>query len=236
MLAGALLLAAGLWFGRSGATRAAAPIGLFSSVSLLIADSAELTVDDPPPWPRAVIAAHGRPVPLDSLVDDRGRSTLAGIERLIVAQPRALSPAENVALDGWVRGGGRLLLLADPMYTGHSLFALGDPRRPQAIVMLSPLLNHWGLRLDRDDHPDGGRGRVMASAMGLAVPVDLPGRFALQSGAACRIWDQGLIATCRIGRGRVYALADAAVIDPQADDAAHARALSGLIDAAFAAR
>ena len=34
---------------------------------------------------------------------------LAGLERLAVIQPRGLSPADNVALDQWVRGGGRLL-------------------------------------------------------------------------------------------------------------------------------
>lgn len=229
-----LILGAALWLGRTSRQRSDAPIGLFGSVPLLFADSVGLALNAPPPWPRAVIARHGKPVPLDSLVGEGGRNPLAGINRLIVAQPRALSPAENVALDAWVRAGGLLLLLADPMYTGHSPYALGDPRRPQAITMLSPLLDHWGLRLDFDDKQPGGERR--ASAMGQAVPVDLPGRFSIISGADCRLWDQGLVATCRIGKGRVYALADATVIDPDGDDAAHAKALSGLLDAAFAAR
>lgn len=229
-----LILGATVWLGRTSPERVNAPIGLFSSVPLLFADSADLTLDAPPPWPRAVIARHGKPVPLDSLAAEGGRSPLSGIDRLIVAQPRALSPAENVALDAWVRAGGQLLLLADPMYTGHSPFALGDPRRPQAIAMLSPLLDHWGLRLDFDEKQAGGE--RSASAMGLAVPVDLPGRFSIVRGSDCRLWDQGLVATCAIGKGRVYAFADAAVIDPDADDSVHAKALSGLLDAAFAVR
>ncbi len=231
---GILILGVALWLGRTSPQRSDAAIGLFSSVPLVFADRAGLSLDAPPPWPRAVIAQHGKPVPLDSLVGEGGRSPLSGIDRLILAQPRALSPAENAALDAWVRAGGQLLLLTDPMYTGHSPFALGDPRRPQTIVMLSPLLDHWGLRLDFDDKQVGGERR--ASAMGLAVPVDLPGRFSITSGTDCRLWDEGLVATCRIGKGRVYALADATVIDPDGADSAHSKALSGLLDAAFSVR
>ena len=234
MVLGALLLGVAMWLGRTSPERSDAPIGLFGSVPLLFADTAGLTLDAPPPWPRAVIAAHGKPVPLDSLASEGGSSPLSGIDRLILAQPRALSAAENVALDAWVRAGGQLLLLVDPMYTGHSPYALGDPRRPQAIAMLSPLLDHWGLRLDFDDQQPGGE--RSASAMGLAVPVDLPGRFSIIAGSDCRLWDDGLVATCKIGKGRIYALADASVIDPDGDDTAHAKALSGLLDAAFAVR
>lgn len=221
-------------FGRADHPRSDAPIGLFGSIPLIFGESAGLTLDAPPPWPRAVIERHGKPVALDALVGEGGRDPLAGIERLLLAQPRALSAAENVALDGWVRGGGKLLLLADPMYTGHSAFSLGDPRRPQAIAMQAPLLGHWGLRLDFDEtQPAGLR---TASAMGLAVPVELPGRFAIIRGTDCRLWDEGLVVTCAIGKGRVYALADASVLDPDAGGAAYEKALSGLLDAAFAAR
>ena len=221
-------------FGRADHPRSDAPIGLFGSIPLIFGESAGLTLDAPPPWPRAVIERHGKPVALDALVGEGGRDPLAGIERLLLAQPRALSAAENVALDGWVRGGGKLLLLADPMYTGHSAFSLGDPRRPQAIAMQAPLLGHWGLRLDFDEaQPAGLR---TASAMGLAVPVELPGRFAIIRGTDCRLWDEGLVVTCAIGKGRVYALADASVLDPDASGAAYEKALSGLLDAAFAAR
>ena len=234
MVLGALLLGVAMWLSRTSPERSVAPIGWFGSVPLIFADTAGFTLDAPPPWPHAVILEHGQPVPLDSLAGEGGRSPLSGIDRLILAQPRALSAAENVALDAWVRAGGQLLLLVDPMYTGHSPYALGDPRRSQAIAMLSPLLDHWGLRLDYDEKQAGGERR--ASAMGLAVPVNLPGRFSITAGSDCRLWDDGLVATCKIGKGRVYALADASVIDPSGDDTAHATALSGLLDAAFTAR
>jgi hypothetical protein len=227
-------MAAAFLFGRAGQSRSDAPIGLFGSIPLIFAESTGLSLDAVPPWPRAVIERHGKPVALDALVSANGDDPLAGIDRLVLAQPRALSAAENVTLDAWVRRGGKLLLLVDPMYTGHSGFALGDPRRPQAIAMLSPVLDHWGLRLDFDEsQPAGPR---TAAAMGLAVPVELPGRFSIVRGVQCRLWDEGLVATCAIGKGRVYALADASVLDPEAGGAAHEKALSGLLDAAFAAR
>lgn len=195
------------------------------------AEDSGLSLDAPPPWSRTVFEQHGTLVPLDSLVGANGRDSLSGTDRLVLAQPRALSPEENVALDGWVRRGGRLLVLADPMYTGHSAYALGDPRRPQAIAMLSPILGRWGLRLEFDsDQPPGER---QASVMGAAIPVELAGRFALSGGATCKLWDDGLAATCAIGKGRVMAVADATLLDP---DRPNATALSALLDAAFAVR
>ena len=100
------------------------PIGLFTSLPLLWSDSpelgSELRGDRPPHWAKAVLARQGRVVPLDMLTSQPGASPLAGLSELVIAQPRALSPAENVALDNWVRGGGRLLLLADPAWTEES--------------------------------------------------------------------------------------------------------------------
>src|SRR5687768_16778288 len=62
-------------------------------------------------WARAQLEADYRLRPLDTL----DAASLAGLDHLMLAQPRALSPAENVALDAWVRDGGKLLLFADPM-------------------------------------------------------------------------------------------------------------------------
>ena len=81
---------------------------------------------NPPHWARAVLERRWRLVPLDYLDE----AALEAQERLLMAQPRGLSPEENVALDAWVRGGGHLLLLADPMMTGASRYPLGDRRRP----------------------------------------------------------------------------------------------------------
>src|SRR6187402_348502 len=103
-------------------------------------------------WARAQIEARYRLRPLDTLSD----TNLSGLHFLLLAQPRALSGAENVALDAWVRAGGRLLLFADPLLTGESRFPIGDRRRPQDVVLLSPILGHWGLRLEFDEEQANG--------------------------------------------------------------------------------
>lgn len=230
----ALAVAGVVWLGYARGQRSEEPIGLFGSIPLMWDEGSDLTLGAPAPWPRAVIERHGKPVPLDSLAPQGGRDPLAGVRRLLLAQPRALSGPENVALDAWVRGGGQLLLLADPMYTGHSRHALGDPRRPQAIAMLSPILTRWGLRLEFD--PDQPPGKRQATALGAALPVDMPGRFTLSNTQSCRLWDEGLVATCAIGKGRLLAIADASVLDPEDPSGDHAAAFSALLDAAFAAR
>ena len=80
--------------------------------------------------------------------------------------------AENlVALDAWVRRGGRVLLLADPMLEWPSKRPLGDPLRPPPMFMDTGLLTHWGLRLDAP----GERGPQAARAGGREVLTVSPG-------------------------------------------------------------
>lgn len=132
----------------------------------------------------------------------------------IMAQPRPLSPDENVALDDWVSAGGRLLLFADPLLTQPSVFALGDKRRPEGTVLLSPILARWGLTLEFDEAQPAGQREV--EAFGQVVPVNLPGRFRLSQGEGdCSLYAGGLVAKCRVGRGVVLAVADAALLEPQ---------------------
>ncbi len=127
-------------------------------------------------WARPRLETRFALRPLDTL-DDAG---LADLDFLLLAQPRALSPAENVALDAWVRAGGHLLLFADPMLTGETRFAIGDRRRPQDVILLSPILGHWGLRLEFDvEHPEGAETVTAGDA---AIPVNRPGRFAALAG------------------------------------------------------
>lgn len=167
--------------------------------------------------------------PLDTL----DAAALARLDRLILAQPRALSPEENVALDGWVRSGGRLLLVADPMLTRHSRFALGDKRRPQDVALLSPILAHWGLELRFDESQTEGERTVRIADHD--VPVDVAGYFVARPAASCSLSGKGLLASCRIGKGYVIALADAALLDDAeqgADDARRA-SLSRLAALAF---
>jgi hypothetical protein len=148
----------------------------------------------------------GDVVPQDSL------GSLSGIDLLVLAQPRPLSPRENVELDQWVRHGGRVLLFADPMLTAESAFAFGDRRRPQDVVLLSPILTRWGLDLTFDDQR--GVGETDVNVQGYALPVNLPGQFRISKWSRqCKLIADGLIAQCRIGRGAVLAIADAAVLE-----------------------
>jgi hypothetical protein len=177
-----------------------------------------------PHWARAVLAEGRRLVPLDTLLRPEG------LDVLVMAQPRPLEPAENVALDRWVRGGGHVLLFADPLLTAPSRFPLGDPRRPADTVLLGPILAHWGLELRE-------QAEARESA-GTPFPVASPGELALRPGAppGCRVEWRGLVAQCRIGQGQVLILADAALLESAEDPAAaiRARALRTLLRRAFA--
>jgi hypothetical protein len=180
-------------------------------------------------WARAQLEADYRLEPLDTLDAD----SLGDLDFLLLAQPRALSPAENVALDDWVRHGGRVLVFADPLMTGESRFAIGDRRRPQDVVLLSPILTHWGLSLAFDeDQPTPER---MVPAQGATIPVNLPGviEVADEDTDHCRIIAGDVLASCAIGSGRAVVLADAAVLDLHQPHPAAARALNWLIGVSF---
>ena len=138
--------------------------------------------------------------------------TLAGLDYLLLAQPRALSPAENVALDDWLRAGGHLLLFADPLLTGESSFPIGDRRRPQDVNLISPILDHWGLSMAFDDERQLGYSLV--PAMGTPIPVNLPGALTVHQGeGSCELLAADVLASCEIGQGKVVLLADAALLD-----------------------
>lgn len=210
--------------------------GEAADLGALLADKQEVH------WVRRVLERDYALVPLDTLGDGAGEEKAGGglfhLRFLTLAQPRALSPQENVALDAWVRQGGRLLLFADPMLTGHSDFAIGDRRRPQDVALLSPILAHWGLELMFDESaPPGER---VADLSGAVLPVNLPGNFVLRDGgedAVCMIEGQGLVAECSIGRGRALIVADAALLEGGASvPAAQARALDLLVRRAFGQR
>ncbi len=125
-------------------------------------------------------------------------------DRLLLLQPRHLSPEELVAIDGWVRRGGWALVLADPRLDWARPFPLGDPRNPQATSLLDPLLEHWGARLELED-PTAGR------ADDLALPS--PGELRPLS-SACRAVRRQRAVRCRVGRGKALVVADADWLDP----------------------
>ena len=167
---------------------------------------------DPPRSP--VMAALGRyyRVKLIDLPSQLPKGAL-----LLAAQPRALPAEELVKLDQWVRDGGRLLLLADPMLEWPSNLPLGDPRRAPMAFADTGLLQHWGLRLDAPEQ----RGPFESRIGGRAVLTTSPGTLLVQ-GKDCHGRDNGLVAHCVVGRGRAVVIADADFLnlgsDARADD------------------
>lgn len=135
---------------------------------------------------------------------------------LILAQPRALAPADLADLDAWVRSGGAVIILTDPVLVWPSALPLGDPRRPLASGLLSPLLGHWGLELVRPAEPgDGdailriGEHRLATRGAGLFVRTEA-GKGAEPN---CRLSDHNLLARCAIGEGQATLVADADFLD-----------------------
>ncbi|MGB3797613.1 MAG: ABC transporter [Alteraurantiacibacter sp.] len=167
-----------------------------------------LSGDAPSHWARAVLEEGFVLAPLDYL----SAEALEGHRYLLMAQPRGLSGEENVALDAWVRGGGSLLLFADPRMTGESRFHLGDRRRPQDVALLSPILSHWGLELVFD--PTQPAGPHTVDHFGDKVPVNLRGELRpLGDQHDCAITGEGLLAHCALGSGQAMIVADAAMLD-----------------------
>ena len=141
-------------------------------------------------------------------IDRLDSVTLKPMRVLLLAQPRGLSPDELVALDGWVRGGGRAIIFADPMLLWPSALPLGDRRRAPQITLLDPLLAHWGLALD------GG-------VDGAEAMLEVDGKQAVGAGMGqwhaktpgCTISADAHWVTCQIGKGSALLVGDADVLD-----------------------
>ena len=139
---------------------------------------------------------------------------------LLAAQPRALPAEELVVLDAWVRRGGRLVLLADPLLEWPSELAPGDRLRPPFQFADTGLLQHWGLRLDAPDKRGPRVVGLQAPARPGGKRVDLrvmtisPGRLVKQ-GKTCSIEPERLHAECPIGKGRAWIIADADWLNEQ---------------------
>ncbi|MXO66466.1 ABC transporter [Altericroceibacterium endophyticum] len=207
-------------------------LGLMGTVPIYWGNAASvedaLRVDAEPHWARAIIERSFHLKPISFLDAER----LKDVSYLLLAQPRILSPQENVALDDWVRGGGRLLLFADPMMTGHSPFGLGDPRRPQGVILLSPIFDRWGLELlftsDQQDHVHLAQGWIAP------IPIFLAGEIAGRpekstAPGACKFAAKGVLALCEIGAGHVTILADSVILDDEVPEKNRIFALEALL-------
>lgn len=127
---------------------------------------------------------------------------------LLMAHPLAQPAEALVELDRWVRAGGRVLLLADPLLEWPSDRPLGDLLRPPPMFADTGLLAHWGLSLTSPD----ARGPQTIEVDGRAVTTVSPGRLR-SANRDCAIVSGGLIARCKIGRGRASIVADADILN-----------------------
>ncbi len=199
-------------------------LGLMSSLPLYWPLGADMTAiadgSAEVPWQRQALSGDYAIEPLDTLSpipalspDAPGTDPLKGLTRLAVIQPRGLSPADNVALDDWVRAGGRLLLVLDPVLTGDYDLPLGDPRRPADTALILPVVKRWGLAVSFDEAQAPA---VIQSRLGAALlPLELPGRIAITDPAAaqCTMLAGSAAARCRVGKGQVTLIADAALFE-----------------------
>jgi hypothetical protein len=171
------------------------PLMLLTSLPLIFSEG--FTLHEGGSKALAAIEARYRVVPIATT----DAASLKQARLLLLAHPLA-QPAETlVDLDQWVRGGGRVLLLADPRLEWPSERPLGDKLRPPPAFADTGLLAHWGLRLDAPDEA-GPRQLQLGSRPIIAWS---PG---VLSGSS-RIGEAGFVARCRIGKGQAIVVADA---------------------------
>ena len=190
-------------------------LGLMTTLPILWSGHGEfgdmLSGEEEPHWARGVLSEKHDLQALDVLTP----AALDEIALLVLAQPRMLSGEENVALDEWVRGGGHVLVFADPMLTEHSDFGIGDKRRPQDVALLDPILARWGMTLDAGPP----KLETTFAPLGAAqIPLRAEGflEFRDPAGGAearCTHVVGRILARCDIGSGRAVVLSDAAVLE-----------------------
>jgi hypothetical protein len=174
------------------------PLLLLTSLPLLFSEQFSLAGGSP-----AAKGLEERYKLLPISVTDPGE--LAKSRLLLMAHPLAQPAEDLVALDDWVRRGGRVLLLADPRLEWPSKRPLGDPLRPPPMFMDTGLLAHWGLRLDA---PDEG-GPATRRLGGFDIMTVSPGSLS----GACSISSDRLVARCRVGKGEATIVADADLLN-----------------------
>lgn len=124
---------------------------------------------------------------------------------LLMAHALAQPAEALVELDAWVRRGGRVLLLADPVLEWESERPLGDTFRPAPIFPDTGLLRRWGLRLDAPEERGPAQRQIGSASVLTASPGLLFGN--------CNISADRFVARCEVGEGRVTVLADADFLD-----------------------
>lgn len=200
-------------------------LGLMTTLPLQWSEGgveAAVSADAAPHPVFARLSAAYQMVPMDDL------EQLSELKLLFLAQPRALGPEELVKLDAWVRGGGRLLLLADPALQWGSLYPLGDRRRPLFTSLLSPLFSHWGVELVLPINK--AESVAIRELGGLKIRTQTPGEWRARAAGGnpqCKIGADAIYADCAVGKGRAVLVADADLLDTPYWEARGARVLTG---------
>ncbi|HEX2812785.1 MAG TPA: hypothetical protein VHO04_08900 [Sphingopyxis sp.] len=214
----AALLLIGVWFTGSHLLLAAlyrpppaagAPVTMLTGLPLRWSAEGDMAamiaqgMNDDPALQR--IEAAGPVRLIDSLIDHPP----APGGTLFLAHPRALAPRELVAVDAFVRGGGRAVILADALSGWPARHPLGDPRNPPVTSLLTPLLDHWGVTLGA---APAGEGKPLAADVGGArLRLFSAGRFE-RFPATCQAYAGRRIVHCRIDRGEAWLVGDADLI------------------------
>jgi hypothetical protein len=172
-------------------------LALLTSLPILFPE--ELTLDSRPLPVLGALRSRYTLVPI-SLAD---RASLDSHRLLLMAQPQAQPAEVLVELDAWVRGGGHVLLLADPALEWPSNRPLGSVLRPPLAFADTGLLRHWGLRLKAPEMPGATTTRVGNLDIRAAAPGEL-----VATDGNCRV-ESGFVARCRVGAGEATVIADA---------------------------
>lgn len=126
--------------------------------------------------------------------------------RLLFIAHAFAQPAEAlVELDAWVRSGGAVVLLADPMVEWDSQRPLGHSLRPPPMFTDTGLLKRWGLRLEAPDERGPAERHIGSRRVLTVSPGALFGK--------CSISADRLVARCAVGKGRATIIADADFLD-----------------------
>ena len=190
-------------------------LGLFTTLPIYWGEAGDITAmldsEAEPDWVRTELETKFEIVPLDTLEPE----ALEGLDRVLLAQPRALSPSENVSFDRYLANGGRAIIMADPMLTRHSQFGIGDRRRPQDVVLLSPILDRLGVELHFDEDQPDGEYRVEQGD--IQFPVNLAGKFVEKdtgtTARGCTVYDNGIFGFCKNEAGGAFLYGDTALLD-----------------------
>ncbi len=204
-----------IWAGRQNGEAADKPkVALLTSLPLMMqeGDLAQTLQEGAEPSPAiSRLQETFEIVAIDDVAEIKDRAFALAL----LAQPRAFAPADYADLDAWISAGGRAIILADPALQWESEYPLGDSRRPLFTSMMSPLFDHWGLKLTLPMDQQEEELDVVLNGMRLKLAA--AGAWQLvdrKRDSGCVLAEPPVLASCTIGKGRALLLADADMLDP----------------------